>query len=1130
VSSSSRAATLGRISAPGLIFLATAIAVDAAPPLVGRVDLPIEDPRFATAADLDGDGFVDVAALSDRLQKLVVYYGRGDGTFRFPPEVYLTDEQPIFLAIGDLTNDGMTALPDILVVTRRGTVPVYGNVQGDLSIFRNSGDPAGSPTPRFAASCDDVFLDGTGERNGNQPAFALLHDFDQNGRLDIIAPSELGNSLQSLYEGHSAPSCVVPSMCGFGLASCLPVLTFQGNPRPLVAGAFAPRLYFNTDVAALNTFTKSVTYHVHANLTPEPFFTISQRFDVGDGSSQSNPTMMVGGDITGDGLPDLIVSDVGTGDVAILIALDPDMSAQPIFSPSVQYPAFDSSGWLALGEFELGPGEPGPGGPPNQDVVVTNVSLDRVSILPGPGDGSLWNPHTYPAGAGPLSVEPHDFDGDGLDDLLVTNSLGNSLSILRGRTALEGGLDTAYRRKGDDPATAIETADVDGDGDLDVVSASTSGIAVLLGRGDGRLDPTCRDAPIPATRLASARFDADGRDDIAAIRDVPGELTILLGTAAGHLSPAQSVTIGDLSRFVVAVRLDGAAADPADVVVGAATGQLVEVFTGLGDGRVDPSATVVALAFDPIDGASGALDGQPGDDVVVVGAGGEIQVLASDGAGGLVAGTPFASGAVDPVAIITGMVDGDAFVDLVVSDGDVASSGLVVLLGDGTGGFVALAKVDLLLAGLTSALPARLAIGELDAVAGADVAVLLPGSELVLTLPFDASLGNLALGRAVSYGTGRSPRDLAIGPIDTSTPGLETLVIADGDLSATSHRVSVLGPSPHARYPPADAGRDRCFCRDAPTIQSLGSSPIAYVDYSWSPTTLSDPLEPQPTTDVEDTFTLTVTNPQTGVLATDDVVVYGEDPPTVTIQTGSADPCGPTGDTVVLDAGAGYHSYLWSTGGNGRFLEVDPSQAGLVSVEVTTPGGCVGMDSIMVDPGASETFVLVASVSPAEHCETDPAIFVGDATATTITAPSTLTFAWSIAGNPPGWTITPLNPEESLVDIVATGPPAQRSVTVHLAVTAQPSGCTLSRDFDVEVVTPAATADVGNSVMAVRTPGGLDLTWASASASSYDVFSVATKAMIPIIDTSLDTTSPVNSVSLTTTDPERYYQVRGSCP
>ena len=134
---------------------------------------------------------------------MYIYYNRGDGTFDLPPEVYMTGMAPAHAAIGDLTDDMVTDLPDIVVVNREGEVVGFPLISGDLMVFHNSGAAPGTPD-RFSTICDDLFLDGTRQSNGNQPVYAVLRHFDSDGLLDIAATSQLGNVMHCLL--YTSPS------------------------------------------------------------------------------------------------------------------------------------------------------------------------------------------------------------------------------------------------------------------------------------------------------------------------------------------------------------------------------------------------------------------------------------------------------------------------------------------------------------------------------------------------------------------------------------------------------------------------------------------------------------------------------------------------------------------------------------------------------------------------------------------------------------------------------------------------------------------------------------------------------------------------------------------------------------
>jgi hypothetical protein len=65
------------------------------------------------------------------------------------------------------------------------------------------------------------------------------------------------------------------------------------------------------------------------------------------------------------------------------------------------------------------------------DLVVTNGSFNFVSLLPGHGDGTFGQRIDFGVGVFPTSVRMGDLDEDGHLDLVVTNSTSNTVSILR---------------------------------------------------------------------------------------------------------------------------------------------------------------------------------------------------------------------------------------------------------------------------------------------------------------------------------------------------------------------------------------------------------------------------------------------------------------------------------------------------------------------------------------------------------------------------------------------------------------------------------------------------------------------------------------------------------------------------
>ena len=267
----------------------------------------------------------------------------------------------------------------------------------------------------------------------------------------------------------------------------------------------------------------------------------------------------------------------------------------------------------------------------NLDLAVTNGIDNNVSILHGHGDGTFNLARNVPCGPNPYGIAAADFNLDGIPDLVVGNNSVASVSVLLG---LGGGAFAApVSYPVADLSLSVVVADLNRDGRPDLVAtAYYGGMAVLLGNGDGTLQPAqpVSTGGVPYT-MALADVDGDGILDLLAGNQGYGGLAVLKGSGTGTFGAPTLYGAGAWSvGGVVVADIDGDGIS--DVALANATGNAVVILKGQGSGGVGNGTFVVhstyAVASFPVGLAVGQLNGDASLDLVTAAYGsGSVSIL-----------------------------------------------------------------------------------------------------------------------------------------------------------------------------------------------------------------------------------------------------------------------------------------------------------------------------------------------------------------------------------------------------------------------------------------------------------------------------------------------------------------------
>jgi hypothetical protein len=309
------------------------------------------------------------------------------------------------------------------------------------------------------------------------------------------------------------------------------------------------------------------------------------------------------------------------------------------------------------------------------DLLAANTAAGTVSLRFNNGTGSFTPLATRPdvaVSAAPVGLALADIDGDGDLDLLTSSigaaPLGSYVSVrLNDGTGLftppaGGGLVLVG-----DYAASIALGDVDGDGDLDLLTTSggRSQVSVRFNDGAGTFTPGAFDPAVGGTvfNLALGDIDGDGDLDFVTTAGSSNSVFLSINDGAGTFSGRSGPAVGTNPADVALADVDGDG--DLDIVTTNYASGTVSVRLNNGTGLFTAPATTPNPAAGASPGALalGDVDADGDLDLLVTGAGSLVTVLLNNGAGGFAS---VGTAAVGPSAqgLILADVDGDGDLDL----------------------------------------------------------------------------------------------------------------------------------------------------------------------------------------------------------------------------------------------------------------------------------------------------------------------------------------------------------------------------------------------------------------------------------------------------------------------------------
>ena len=531
-------------------------------------------------ADIDGDGVDDVISANDLGDTLVWYRNQGDGHFASAAAISASTNGVSGLIVGDITADAVADIITLVSTSLQVQVfqqnprpPVASTSFRSQSVLSTPGGSKSMAVADFDRDGDEDIISGSvlmmnDGSSGNWPSIELasllvpgvsyqvssivLADFDNDGWIDVAAT---GGPLIAWYQNQNSGTTFQQHMM------TRPDPDFSDIIEVRMAADLNGDGLIDIIISLRNPATQTYTLWRYTNAgNVSPRFTATEISAIPP--SPSITAVLGNVDLDGDGAEDLVVASGISG------------------GSCIWYRSLGDGHFLFGGQ--LLPISPQPNGAFFDLVDLGDFDNDgKVDVVASNERGIFWWQNSgfgiFLAGqviddvaAAPVyALRVADIDGDGVDDIVSANAIGNKLtwyrSIGAGRFATATVIDSSAIA-----VVGLAFADVSNIGQVDVVSFSATSFRVqlytrfvvstfdpyLVAAFDGG---AYRNGSVLNDNLLAGDLSGDGCLDVAATTD-SRQLIWVRNTGASFNEPVQVIdtldTPGDFIELVALADMD----------------------------------------------------------------------------------------------------------------------------------------------------------------------------------------------------------------------------------------------------------------------------------------------------------------------------------------------------------------------------------------------------------------------------------------------------------------------------------------------------------------------------------------------------------------------------------------------